>query len=123
MKYLSQITLITAMSLVGELFTYFIPLPIPGSIYGLVLLLVLLMTGLVKLSQVKAAGDFFLSLMPIMFVSPLVGLIENTDAYRGLVLPVLLASTVSTFLVMAVTGVVSQALIKKTEGKEGHRDA
>ena len=124
MKYISQISIILAVTLVGELAAYLIPLPIPGSIYGLVLLFLLLLTRIVKLPQVKEVGDFLLSLMPLMFISPLVGLIESVDAYKGMVLPVLLTGTVSTFIVMAVTGLVSQLLITKSEkNREDDRNA
>lgn len=123
MKYLSQITVITAVSLVGEILAHIIPLPIPGSIYGLVIMFLLLLCGVLKVSQVKAVGDLLLTLMPIMFVGPTVGLIEKFDACREFILPILLTVTVSTFIVMAVTGVVSQALIKLQDKKEDSDNA
>lgn len=46
-----------------------------GSIYGLLLMLALLMTGVVKIHEVKAVGDWLITLMPIMFVAPTAGLI------------------------------------------------
>jgi len=123
MKYITQISIILGVSLAGELAAYLIPLPIPGSIYGLVLLFALLAAKIVKLPQVKDVGDFLLTLMPIMFISPLVGLMESVEAYRGMVLPVILTGTVSTVIVMGVTGLVSQALIKRKEKKEDNDNA
>ncbi len=121
MKYLSQITLILAVSFLGELLGYIIPLPIPGSIYGLVLLFILLLTGVIKLSQVKKTGDLLLSLMPIMFVAPGVGLIKKFDACAEFLVPILTTATLSTFVVMAVSGCVADALIKLKNRKE-HAD-
>ena len=118
MKYINQIAIIAAVSFSGELLAHFIPLPIPGSIYGLLLLFLLLLTGIVKLSQVKATGDFLISFMPIMFVSPLVALMDNVEACKSFIVPILLVSTVSTLAVMAVTGLVSQAVIRRSEKKE-----
>ena len=118
MKYLNQIAIIASVSFAGELLAHFVPLPIPGSIYGLVLLFLLLLTGVVKLSQVKSVGDFLISFMPIMFVSPLVALMENVDACKAFIVPILIIVTISTVTVMAVTGLVSQAIIKKNEEKE-----
>ncbi len=118
MKYLSEITLIAAVSFLGELMGYLIPLPIPGSIYGLLLMFVLLLTGIIKVSQVKKTGDFLISLMPIMFVAPCVGLMGKFDACRELIFPILISATLSTFIVMGVTGYVSEAIIKKQDRKE-----
>ena len=59
MKYLRQFAIILFISLLGELLRILIPLPIPASVYGLVLMLVALTTGMLKVHQVKAAADFF----------------------------------------------------------------
>ncbi len=122
MKYIHQITLICAISFCGELLNRIIPLPIPGSIYGLVMLFLLLLTGIVKLSQVKDVGDFLITLMPIMFIAPIVGLIEYFDEFREFIIPMLLVATVSTLLVMVVTGHVSQALIRHKDKKEADKN-
>ena len=42
-KYLRQFGIILAVTCAGEIMKYFIPLPIPGSIYGLILMFVLLL--------------------------------------------------------------------------------
>ena len=70
MKYLSQFLRITAFTLTGELLQRIVPLPIPASVYGLVLLFAALCTGAVKLEQVKDVGGFLISILPILFVSP-----------------------------------------------------
>lgn len=118
MKYFSQIAIISAVSFAGELLGKILPLPIPGSIYGLILLFALLCTGILKLEQVRETGHLLISLMPIMFVSPLVGLKESYQACLDFIVPILLVSTVGTVAVMAVTGLVSQALIAIKEKKE-----
>lgn len=45
MKYLKQFLIILLISFAGELLKYVLPLPIPASIYGMVILLVGLLTG------------------------------------------------------------------------------
>lgn len=118
MKYLSEIAIIAAISFVGEILGQVIPLPIPGSIYGLLLMFVLLLTGILKTEHVKDTGNFLIALMPIMFVSPLVGLMETYEVCLEFIIPLLTVSTVGTAAVMAVTGLVSQALIRRKEKKE-----
>lgn len=122
MKHLSQITIIAAVSFLGELLHYFIPLPIPGSIYGLVLMFLLLLSGIVKTRHVKDVGDWLLTLMPIMFVAPLVGLIGSFEECSKFIIPIILTATVSTVIVMAVTGTVSQALIRLRDKKDGDKN-
>ena len=123
MKYLKEITIIAAVSFLGELIGYLIPLPIPGSIYGLVIMFILLLTGVIKVTQVKKTGDFLLSFMPLMFISPCVSLIEKFDDCKSMILPVLITATVSTFAVMAVTALVSQAIIKNSDKKKENDNA
>ena len=53
MKYLSQFLIILGFSLIGEALQRIVPLPIPASVYGLVLLFAALCLKIVKLEQVK----------------------------------------------------------------------
>ena len=68
MKLLRQFLIILAISFVGEALKYLLPLPVPASIYGMVILFVGLLTGLIKLSWVKDAGKFLIAVMPVMFI-------------------------------------------------------
>ena len=63
MKYLKQFTIILFVSFLGELLHLVIPLPIPASVYGLVLMLLALCFGILHLEQVKAAADFLIEIM------------------------------------------------------------
>lgn len=122
MKHLSEITIIAAVSFAGELLHWLIPLPIPGSIYGLVLMLVLLVTKILKVDQVKTTGDWLITLMPIMFVGPTAGLIASFDAYKDFIVPVLIIVVVTTVITMAVTGLTAQGLIRFEEKKGDKQD-
>ena len=68
MKYVKQFLIISAICLIGELCRYILPFPIPSSIYGLILLLTGLLTGLIKLEQVDETATFLVDIMPIMFI-------------------------------------------------------
>lgn len=113
MNYLSQFTIILGFSLAGEALQRLIPLPIPASVYGIVLLFAALCLGLVKLEQVKQAGGFLISLLPVLFVSPAVGILENWGLIRGSVLPMALLVLVSTALVFGISGRVTQWLMRR----------
>ena len=68
MKYLRQFMMILLVSFLGELLKYAIPLPVPASIYGLVILFILLETGALKLDAVKDTAIFLIEIMPLMFI-------------------------------------------------------
>lgn len=115
MKYLTQFLRILAFTLAGELLQRLVPLPIPASVYGLVLLFGALDTGLVKLEQVKDAGGFLISILPILFVSPAVGILDNWEAIRGALIPILALTLLSTVLTFGIAGRATQAMMGKEE--------
>lgn len=119
MKYLTQFLRILAFTLAGELLQRLVPLPIPASVYGLVLLFAALNTGLVKLEQVKDAGGFLISILPILFVSPAVGILDNWEAIRGALIPILVLTLLSTVLTFGIAGRATQAMMGKEEKPNG----
>ena len=112
MKLLYQFGIILGMSFFGEVLYALIPLPIPASIYGLVLMLVCLVTKVIKLSQVKIAADFLIDIMPPMFIPAAVGIVVVWADLQEILVPVLVITVVSTIVVMVCTGKVSQAVIR-----------
>lgn len=119
MKYLSQFLIILGFSLVGEAQQRLISLPIPASVYGLVLLFAALSLKIIKVEQVREAGGFLISILPILFVSPMVGILEDWALIRDSLLPVLLLVLASTAVTFGISGRLTQWL----ENKEGkHRD-
>lgn len=113
MKFLRQFMIILAISFIGEVLKYIVPLPIPASIYGLVILFIALETGIIKLSAVKDTAKFLIEIMPLMFIPAGVGLLESWGVLQPVLLPVAVITVVSTIIVMGVSGVVTQAVIRK----------
>ena len=103
-KYLRQFGIILAVTCAGEIMKYFIPLPIPGSIYGLILMFVLLLLRVIKVEHVKETGEFLIEIMP---------LITSWEQLQSFMVPLLVITVVSTFVVMIVTGKVTDFLISR----------
>lgn len=118
MKYLKQFLLILCITFVGELVKYVLPLPIPASIYGMVILFVGLMTGHIKLSSVKEVGKFLIEIMPVMFIPAGVGLMVSWNVLKPLLILVGIITFVSFVAVAVATGKTAQWMIKKDEGKD-----
>jgi len=117
-KLLRQFLVIMAVSFVGEILHAVLPLPIPASIYGLVLMLALLMTGALKLDTVEDAGKFMIEIMPVMFIPAGVGLMSSFSVLRPVLVPVCVITLVTVVTVMVVTGRCSQWIIRREKRKE-----
>lgn len=113
MRYVTQFCIILIVSFLGELLHAVLPIPVPASIYGLILMLTGLISGVIKLSQVSSAGKFLIEIMPMMFIPAAVGLIDYWSALQPILIPVLIITIVTTILVMAVSGRVTQAIIRR----------
>lgn len=113
MKFVLQFLIIMVFAFVGELLHYFIPLPIPASIYGIALLFLALELKVVKVSDIEQTSSFLIAIMPLMFLPPAVGVIESWDLIQGAWLPYVVVTVVSTVVVMAVSGRVTQRIIRK----------
>lgn len=119
MKYLSQFLIILGFTLSGEALQRLIPLGIPASVWGLALLFAALCLGLIKLEQVKEAGGFLTSILPILFVAPAVGIAENWGLIASRLLPILLLLLSSTVLTFGIAGKITGLFMKKGgEGRE-----
>ena len=117
-KLLRQFLVIMAVSFVGEILHAVLPLPIPASIYGLVLMLALLMTGALKLDTVEDAGKFMIEIMPVMFIPAGVGLLNAWGVLKPVWIPISVITVVTTVLVMAVTAKVTQTVIHNSKKKK-----
>lgn len=113
MKFLRQFMIILLLSFLGEVLKMFIPLPIPASVYGLVLMLLCLVNGILKTSQVKEAAFFLIEIMPVMFIPAAAGLIDSWKVLQPLLLPILVITVVITIFVMVVTGKIAQMIAQK----------
>lgn len=120
MKQVFRLTIILGVSLAGELMGMLIPLPIPGSIYGLILMLLCLAKRIIPLETVHTPGRFLIEIMPVMFIPAAVGLIANWEALKSMLIPTIVITLVSTFVVMGVAGHATQAMMRRhsTSGRE-----
>ena len=115
MKYLKQFLIILLVSCIGEVLHTLIPLPIPASIYGLVLMLLLLISKILPLDAVKETAEFLIQIMPVMFIPAAVGLIVYWEQLKPIIIPVIAITVISTVLVILSTGKTSDLVLR---GKE-----
>lgn len=118
MKYLKQFLIILAISFIGEILKYIVPLSIPASIYGMVIMFICLQAKIIKLDDVKSVGKFLIEIMPVMFIPAGVGLMSSWGTLKPVLLPVSIITVVVIIAVMLAAGWVSQIIIKRDRKKE-----
>lgn len=117
MKYVIQFMIIIGFSFIGEFLHYILPLPIPASIYGIVLLFAALELKVLKVNDIRELSSFLIAVMPMMFIPAAVGLVNSWDIISSSLLKYIIVTFVTTFVVMGVSGLVTQFVIRKGKTK------
>ena len=113
MKYLWQFSIIMVITFIAEIIKDFLLLPIPASIYGLILLFAALCCKIIKVSQIKESAYFLIEIMPIMFIPAAVSVMKHYKIREGLYLQSALIILFTTIFVMALTGISVQLIIRR----------
>ncbi len=119
-KYVFQFARILAFCFLGEVLHAVLPLPVPASVYGLVLLLIALRCRLVRLEDVKETGIFLTGIFPLLFVPAAAGVMELWAQIGEMLLPILIAIIPITVLVLVAAGLTTQRLSR--HGQEADHD-
>ena len=117
MKYIRQLLVILIVSFLGEALKYILPFPVPASIYGLVLLFLCLETGIIKVEAVKETAKYLIEIMPLLFIPAGVGLLDSWGVLKPVWVRIALITVISTAVVMAAAGRVTQFVIQRQEKK------
>lgn len=118
MRYLKQFGIILIISFLSEILHELIPLPIPASIYGIVILFLCLEIRLFNVSSIKETSSFLIEIMPLLFIPAAVELIESWSILRPALFAYVTITIVSTIAVMVISGRITQLLIKRKKNKE-----
>lgn len=103
-----QCAVLFAFLALGELIVYCTGIPVPSSIIGMLLLTASLKAGLVRLMWVDKMADFLVKNLGFFFVPAGVGVMRCLGLISEQWLPIVGASVLSTFVIIAVTGRVHQ---------------
>lgn len=115
MKYLLQFMIILIFVFLGEVCEYLIPLPIAGSIYGLLLLFIALCTHIVKLHWVADIADWFHGTMALFFIAPAVAVIDIWPQIANIWYYLVSLLVTAYFVTMVITGITMDYLLNKNK--------
>lgn len=118
MKYIKQFAIIVFLAFLGELFHNVLPLPIPASIYGIILLFLCLELKVSSVSSIRDTSRFLIEIMPIMFIPAAVGLMDSWQIIKTSWVSYGIITIVSTVAVMAISGSTVQWVMKLAKKKE-----
>ena len=96
----------------GELVVYLTGIHLPSSIIGMLLLTLFLQLGWIKLEWVQGLSNFLVANLGFFFVPSGVALMLYFDIIEAQFWPIVVATVVSTILVLDVTGWVHQIVRK-----------
>lgn len=122
MKYIRQFTIILFISLAGEIIHLLVPLPVPASIYGLLIMLIGLRKKWIPLEAVEEVSIFLIDIMPLMFIPAAVGLLDSWGILRPILVPFLVITLLSTIIVMVITGKVTQLFINNNRNGKAEKN-
>lgn len=112
LKLFKQFIIIIALSFIGDVLHALIPFPIPASIYGILLLFMLLERKVLRLDDVNEASSFLIFIMPLLFVPAAVGLIDAWDELRASLTAYVTIIVAVTLIVMVATGLITQWFLR-----------
>ena len=109
-----QLAILFGCLALGELLIFLTGIPLPSSIIGMLLLTLFLQLRAIRLEWVQTLADFLVANIGFFFVPPGVAIMCHFKLIKAELLPIIVASVVSTVLVLAVTGWVHQLYGKAT---------
>ncbi len=87
----------------GELLVEFGHIPIPGSIVGMVFLILVFASGRLSSSSVKRGAEFYLGEMLLFFIPAVLAILDHHEFFGTLGIKLLFVIGLGTIVVMLVT--------------------
>lgn len=112
-----QLLILLSINFLGILIQKIFNLPLPGTIIGMFILFILLYKKILTEKTIGNVCDFLIKIMVLLFLPPIVDLIENFDLLRVGFLKIIFLLVVTTVITMVVTGKTVEYLIRMKEGK------
>jgi len=113
MKILRQLCIILSILFIGNFINKIFGLPIPGNVIGMIILLLCLLSGVVKLEMIDIISKFLLDNLAFFFIPAGIGLINSLDIIKDNWIAILSITSISTIIVIAVTGLTVQFLKRR----------
>ena len=108
-----SIVILYIILLLGNLISHYIPVGIPGSIWGLLLLFLGLTTRIIRLEWIYLGSSLLIRYMAVLFVPVSVGIIKYYDLLVSQWKILLIPNILSTFLTLFIIAFLGNYLFYK----------
>lgn len=108
-----QLGVLFGFYLMGVFIQNLFDLLIPGSVLGMVLLLICLYTRVLPEQWISKGATFLLNHLPLFFIPVTVGIMNHLDFFTGKSLWLIPIVLVSTLFIMITTGWIGQTLVNR----------
>jgi holin-like protein len=115
MKLLRELLIILVIYFAGEILSELTNITVPGSIIGMILLLILLCTKVVKLEMVDTVAKFFLEHLAFFFVPAGVGLLTSLNVIKDSWIRLVIVCILTTIITIGVTALVVDFMTKERD--------
>ena len=115
---LRAIATLLVFQCLGEGVSYLFKLPVPGPVIGMLLLFGFLMLRPQEADAIEPTALELLRHLSLLFIPAGVGIMVSAGKIRGDALAVVVSIAVSTTLAIAVTALVTRALLRRQRGRE-----
>ena len=122
MKLFRESIIIIGIYLLGQVVSNVLSLPVPGNILGMLILLVLLFTKVIKLEQIETISNFFLDHLAFFFIPAGVGLMNSAGIIKDSWLRLIFVCIITTIIIIATTGITVQFISRRLSKEKGEID-
>ncbi|MFD8018253.1 antiholin-like murein hydrolase modulator LrgA [Staphylococcus warneri] len=112
--FFQQALTLAVILFISKIIEAVMPIPMPASVIGLVLLFIALCTGIVKLEQVESVGTALTNNISFLFVPAGISVINSLPILSKSPILIILLIIISTIFLLVCTGYASQLLVTKS---------
>lgn len=118
MKIFKQVSIIFFLCILGNIISYFLPFPFPGSVAAMILLFVLLMLKVIKTEDIEEVSLYLTSILASLFVSTTVSIVQYADILKSVIFRFVIICVLSAIITFAVTALTVTLMISFKERKK-----
>lgn len=121
--FLTQAFIFAVIMLISNGIAAIVPIPIPASVVGLVLLFVLLCLKVIKLEQVETLGTSLTSLIGFLFVPSGISVMNSLGVMQQYGVQIALVILLATIILLGATGLFSQLILSVSQKRQKETSA
>ena len=117
-SFCQQAVIFSIIILISKFVANLLPIPVPSSVVGMILLFIALCTGVVKLEQVEGLSNSLSKVITFLFVPSGISLVNSLDLMASYGLQIVFVILVATLALLFVTGWSGALLLKLRQAKK-----